>query len=213
MSIVAPEHQIASAFFVLYGKYGDVTRYAQQRGVSRQWLYREAEALRKGLATAQQQIATLRQQLRQAHQQQAALEARLTQAVVLDADKQAEVACVGQACGVTLRDCRALLEVLLAGHSLSVAELGRRTQAAGQKAGALLAVLDEAARQRVREAAADEIYVKDPVLMVVEPESLCWISGQLSEEVSGQAWQEQFGCLPNLEQVTRDGGKGLEKGV
>ena len=213
MSIVAPEHQIASAFFVLYGKYGDVTRYAQQRGVSRQWLYREAEALRKGLATAQQQIATLRQQLRQAHQQQAALEARLTQAVVLDADKQAEVACVGQACGVTLRDCRALLEVLLAGHSLSVAELGRRTQAAGQKAGALLAVLDEAARQRVREAAADEIYVKDPVLMVVEPESLCWLSGRLSDQVSGAAWAQEFTALPHLEQLLRDGGSGLAKGV
>ena len=68
-----------------------------------------------------------------------------------------EVTCVGQARGVTLRDCRALLEVLLPGQVLSVAELGRRTQAAGKKAGAVLAVLDEAARQQVREAAADEI--------------------------------------------------------
>ena len=38
------------------------------------------------------------------------------------------------------------------------------------------------------EAAADEIYVKDPVLMVVEPESLCWLSGRMSDEVSGEAW-------------------------
>jgi hypothetical protein len=133
--------------------------------------------------------------------------------VVLDAQKQEEVAGVGQARGVTLRDCRELLEVLLPGQTLSVAELGRRTQAAGKKAGELLAVLDEAARQKVREAAADEIYVQAPVLMVVEPESLCWLSGRLSDTVSGAAWAQEFTQLPNLEQVLRDGGTGLAKGV
>jgi hypothetical protein len=137
----------------------------------------------------------------------------LAQAVVLDAEKQAAVACVGQARGVTLRDCRELLEVVLPGQILSVAELSRRAQTAGMKAGALLAVLDEAARQQVREAAADEIYVKDPVLMGVEPESLCWLSGRLSEEVSGEGWAKEFAALPNLEQVLRDGGAGLAKGV
>jgi hypothetical protein len=146
-------------------------------------------------------------------QQQLQLKEQLELSVVIDEERQAQFASVGQARGVTLRDCRELLEVLIPGKVLSVPTLGRRTQAAGDKAGKLLAVLDEAARQRVREAAADEIYVKDPVLMVVEPESLCWITGRLSDEVSGTAWQEQFGQLPNLEQVTRDGGKGLEKGL
>ena len=213
MGMVAPEQRIASAFFVLFGKYGDVTRYAQQRGVCRQWIYREAAALRNALATARQEIDSLRQQLHQAHQARAELEARLAQSVVIDAQKQEELACVGQARGVTLRDCRDLVEVLVPGQALSVAELGRRTQAAGKKAGALLAVLDEVARQKVREAAADEIYVKDPVLMVVEPESLCWLSGKLSDEVSGEAWAREFAQLPNLEQVMRDGGTGLAKGV
>ena len=64
-------------------------------------------------------------------------------------------------------------------------------------------MLDELARKKVREAAADEIYVKDPVLMVVEPESLCWLSGRMSEEVSGEAWLGEFTQLPNLEQVMR----------
>ncbi|MHB8736709.1 MAG: hypothetical protein ACYC6M_15510 [Terriglobales bacterium] len=109
------------------------------------------------MADAQQENEGLRKQLRQAHQQRAAWETRLAKSVVLDAQKQAEVAGVGQARGVTLRDCHALLEVLLPGQTLSVAELGRRTQAAGKKAGELLAVLDEAARQKVREVAADEI--------------------------------------------------------
>lgn len=213
MGMVAPEQRIASAFFVVFGKYGDVTRYAQERGVCRQSIYNEAAALRNAVATARQESAELREQLQQAHQVQAELQARLAQAVVIDAQKQEQLACVGQARGVTLRDCFELLEVLIPGQTLSVAELGRRTQAAGKKAGELLAVLDEVARQKVREAAADEIYVKDPVLMVVEPESLCWLSGRMSDEVSGEAWAKEFKQLPNLEQVLRDGGKGLAKGV
>jgi hypothetical protein len=91
--------------------------------------------------------------------------------------------------------------------------MGRRTQAAGKRAGALLAVLDEAAQQKAREVAADEIYVRDPVLMVVEPESLCWLSGRMSEEVSGAAWVQEFRQLPHLEQVMRDGGAGLKRGL
>jgi len=213
MGMVAQEQRIASVFFVLCGKHGDVTRYAQERGVSRQWIYREAAALRNALATAQQDNEGLREQLRQAHERCAALEARLAQSVVIDAQKQEEVACVGQACGVTLRDSHKLLDILIPGRTLSVAELGRRTQAAGKKAGELLAVLDAVARQKIREAAADEIYVKDPVLMVVEPESLCWLSGRLSDSVTGEAWAEEFKQLPNLEQVMRDGGTGLEKGI
>jgi hypothetical protein len=213
MGMVAPEQRIASAFFVLFGKYGDVSRYAQERGVCRQWVYREAASLRNTLATARQEIDSLREQLRQALEQRTEADSRLAMSVVVDAQKQVELACVGQARGVTLRDCQGLLQVLIPDQTLSVAELGRRTQAAGKKAGELLAVLDQAARQKVREAAADEIYVKDPVLMVVEPESLCWLSGRLSDEVSGEAWSREFTQLPNLEQVMRDGGTGLKKGV
>ena len=213
MGMVAPEQRIASAFFVLFGKHGDVSRYAQERGVCRQWIYREAAALRNALASARQEIESLREQLRQAAQQRTELQTRLAKSVVIDAQKQGEFACVGQARGVTLRDCQGLLQVLVPGQTLSVAELGRRTQAAGKKAGELLAVLDELARPKVREAAADEIYVKDPVLMVVEPESLCWLSGRRSEEVSGEAWLGEFTQLPNLEQVMRDGGTGLKKAV
>jgi hypothetical protein len=213
MGMVAPEQRIASAFFVVFGNYGDVSRYARERGVCRQWIYREAAWLREALATTRQKVQELLEQLRQEREQRIQLESRLAQAVVIDAQKQEELACVGQARGVTLRDCRELMEVLVPGQALSVATLGRRTAAAGKRAGALLAVLDEVAQQKAREVAADEIYVKDPVLMVVEPESLCWLSGRLSEEVSGTAWAQEFTQLPHLEQVMRDGGKGLKKGV
>jgi hypothetical protein len=213
MGMVAPQQRIASAFFVFCGTYGDVSRYARERGICRQWVYREATWLQDLVTAKQHESERLRAEVRQLRQRQTELEQRLAVSVVLDEEKQAELASVAQARGVTLRDCQELLEVLIPGKALSVASLGRRTQAAGDKAGKLLAVLDEVTRPLVREAAGDEIYVKDPVLMVVEPESLCWMSGRLSDEVSGQAWHEQFVHLPNLEQVTRDGGKGLEKGV
>jgi hypothetical protein len=91
MGMVAPEQQIASAFFVIHGKYGEVTRYAQERGVCRQWIYREAAALRKALAAAQQEIDELRQQRQQAEAQRAELQRRLAQAVLIDAQKQEEL--------------------------------------------------------------------------------------------------------------------------
>ena len=196
MGMVAPQQRIASAFFVSWGEYGDVSRYAQERGVCRQWIYREAAALRNALVAEREANEELREQLRQENELRAGLEARLAQAVVIDAAKQEELACVGQARGVTLRDCRELLKVLICERALSVAELGRRTHAAGQKAIALLGVLDDMAlRQKVREAAADEIYVKDAVLMVVEPESLCWLSGRLSGEVSGKTWERELAAV------------------
>jgi hypothetical protein len=48
---------------------------------------------------------------------------------------------------------------------------------------------------------------------VVEPESLCWVSGRLTTTVSGAAWEHELAALPQLEQVTRDGGTALASGV
>ena len=213
MGMVAPQQRIASAYFVIFGQYGDVTRYAEQRGICRQWVYREATALQQTLAEQSQTILQLQARVRELEQQHARLHEHLRLAVVLDADKQAQFASVGQGCGVSLPACWQLLEVLIPGQQASVATLGRATQAAGKKAGELLPILDAWGQARVREVAADEIYVKDAVLMTVEPESLCWLSGRLSAEASGAAWAQEFGQFANLEQVARDGGKGLAKGV
>jgi hypothetical protein len=215
MGMVAPGQRIASAFVVVFGRHGEVSRSARERGLCRQSVYRQSASALAALEGTgwRQQVAELKQQLRQSRQQVAALQARLAEAVVLDRDKQAEVACVGQARGISLPDVKALLDVLRPGQIASVATLGRRTQAAGERSRALLAVLDEYTRARVRQAAVDEIYVTDPVLMVVEPESLCWVSGRLTESLRGQAWAAEFRQLPALEQVTRDGGKALAHGV
>ena len=213
MGMVAPQQRIASAYFVICGDYGDVRRYAEKRGVSRQWVYREAGWLRDVLAQKQQPNQALEQRVQELEQKNAALEERLAVSVELDEDTQAQLAAVGQANGVSLPTVWEFLDVLLRGKQLSVPTLGRRSKAAGDKAGQLLSIVDELARERVRDAAADELYVNDPVRMVVEQESLCWISGRLGEAVDGEGWAEEFGKLPKLEQVARDGGQGLEKGV
>src|SRR5207248_3166402 len=60
----------------------------------------------------------------------------------------------------------------------------------------------------------DEIFVRhQPILMVVEPNSLCWVSGRLAARRDGATWAEEFRRLPALEQVTKDAGSGLAKGL
>src|SRR5262249_47955021 len=48
---------------------------------------------------------------------------------------------------------------------------------------------------------------------VVEQHSLCWLSGRLADDRNGQTWAEEFRRFPKLQQVTRDGGSGLAKGI
>jgi hypothetical protein len=215
MGMVALRRRIGSAYFVNCGRYGEVSQFAQAEGVSRQWVYREAKQVTAivGGTQTRQEMDCLRTEIAALREEVARLQQRLALAVVVDDAKQTEVACVGQACGVTLANCRTLLNVLIPGKALSVASLGRRTHAAGVKAGPLLAVFDEYAQPLVHDGAGDEIYVSDPVLMVVEQESLCWITGRLSDEVSGPAWAQEFARLPNLQQLARDGGLALAKGV
>src|SRR5438874_9715628 len=99
MSMVVPQQRIASAFVVIHGHYGDVSRYAQERGVCRQWVYREAAWLQDRLTVQQQEQQRLREQVRQLQQQLTEMEQRLATAVVIDKQKQTEFACVGQARG------------------------------------------------------------------------------------------------------------------
>jgi hypothetical protein len=200
---------------VFFGVYGDVTRQAGQRAVSRQRLYREAAQTMVLLeGTAQRaEVERLQEQVQQQQQRIADLERDLSQAVVIDPERMARFAAEAQAEGVSLPTVQGWLKRLLPARAPSVAKLGRWVQAAAARASLLLPVLDELARAEVRQAAADEIYVKAPVLMVVEPDSMCWLTGSLTSQVSGEVWAGQFGTLPALEQVTRDAGSGLRKGV
>ncbi len=153
--------RISSAFAVLCGQYGDVTQMAQDREQSRQSLYREAEQVAEAVdgTAAQAQIDELRRQLADRQAEVKALETRLRHAVEITLDKQHEFATVAQAEGVSLSVARRLLRVVEgSGSTPSVATLGRATLEAGERAAPLLRVLDEAARPRVEQGTADEIF-------------------------------------------------------
>jgi hypothetical protein len=49
--------------------------------------------------------------------------------------------------------------------------------------------------------------------MVVEPESLCWVTGRMVQARDGVTWAEEFARLSALEAVVRDDGTGLGKGM
>lgn len=216
MGMVAPGQRIASAFVVVCGAYGAVTRQADERGVSRQRLYRESNdvvAAIEGTAH-RQKIEELEQGVRDLQARVAELAQRLSLAVVVDEDKQAEFAATAQAEGVSLPVACRLLRVLLGKSNPSVAKMGRWTKAASDRATALLAVLDKHSRPLVQQAAADEIYVGGkPILMVVEQASLSWQSGRLAEHADGANWTQEFQRYPALTQVSRDAGTGLGKGL
>jgi hypothetical protein len=56
--MVAATQQIASAYQVHFGPYGAVTRQAHERGVCRQWIYREAQQLLETLQAAPSKSVT-----------------------------------------------------------------------------------------------------------------------------------------------------------
>jgi hypothetical protein len=156
--------RIASAFAVLCGRYGDVTRMAQDREQSRQSLYREAQQVAQAVdgSAAQDCIDELQQQLAQRQAEVQVLQERLKRAVEMTPDKQHEFATVAQAEGVSLSVARRLLRVVEGAKSTpSVPTLGRATLEAGKRAGPLLAVLDEAARPAVTQGTADEIFLAE----------------------------------------------------
>ena len=216
MCIVAPAVRLASASAVFHGRRGEVSRLALDRAVSRQRLYREADSVLCDLDPTPhlQQVAELQQQLAQLHTQLRTLQAQQPFTVLLGPDRQAEFAATAQAEGVSLPVTRRLLSVLLPTQTPSVASLGRLTRQAGLRAGPLLEVFDEHARSMAHHVAADEIFFgQKPVLMVVEPQSQCWLSGRLSPSRDGEQWANEFQHLPNLEHLVRDGGKGLQNGL
>jgi hypothetical protein len=154
--------RIGSAFAVFCGRYGDVTKLADDREQSRQSLYREAEQVANAVdgAAAQAQIDALTRKLAEQQAEIQVLQERLTHSVEITPDTQHEFATVAQAEGVSLSVAQRLLRVMTGPRrSQAVATLGRVTLEAGKKAGPLLKVLDEVARPEVKQATADEIFL------------------------------------------------------
>ena len=156
--------RIASAFAVFCGQYGDVTQMAKDREQSRQSLYREAEHVANAVdgAAAQARSDEQQQQIVELRAEIQALQERRKHTVVITPDKRHEFAAVAQAEGVSLSVARRLFQVVEGPvPTPSVPTLGRATREAGQRAGGLLDVLDEAARPLVRQGTVDEIFLAE----------------------------------------------------
>src|SRR3954451_489036 len=67
--------------------------------------------------------------------------------------------------------------------------------------------------RRSRQPCRPSFFGRQPALMVVEPESLCWLTGRMVQARDGVTWAEEFALFPALEAVVRDDGSGLGKGV
>lgn len=153
--------RIASAFVVLFGKHGEVTKEARERGQSRQAVYREAAQVIAAVdgAAAQAQIVELEQTIAEQRARIQALEEQLARAVELTPEKQQEFATISQAEGVSLAVARRQMQVVRPAAVLRVATLGRATEEAGQRAGALLDVIDAHTRPKAQQLTADEIFL------------------------------------------------------
>ncbi len=159
--------RIASAWVVLFGKHGDVTKEARERGQSRQAVYREAAQVIAAVdgEVAQAKIAALEQTIVEMQAQIQALEEQLARAVELTAETQHAFATVSQAEGVSLAVARRQLQVVAPASApvSSVATWGRATEEAGELAGPLLEVIDEFTRPRVQQLTADAIFFNGPI--------------------------------------------------
>jgi hypothetical protein len=207
---------IASAFAVFCGQHGDVSRRARERDVSRQTLYRQAHTLARDADPDRPfpERDSLRRQVAELTTERDLLRRQLARACVFDDDRLAQFAATAQALGVSFSAAHALLAVGLGPAAPSVPTLGRLGRQAGRRASATLAVLDAFSGPKARQVAADEIFVgKKPVLMTVEQHSLCWLGGRLAPSRDGPEWHKEFERLPAAEQITRDGGQGMEKGL
>ncbi len=166
-----------------------------------------------GLEAAQAKITELEQTVAEQQARIQALEERLARAVEMTPEKQHEFAAVSQAEGVSLSVARRQLAVVLPPRVRSVATLGRATQDAG--AGRGVARGDR--RVRPAEGAAThggrDFFGHKPVLMAVEPASLCWLTGRRVPQRDGATWAGEFAQFPALRAVVRDDGTGLGKGL
>ena len=151
---------ILNAAAVFSGRHGAVTRQAEQAGCSRQTVYQHAHKLEQRLATEPDaQAADLRPEDRPPPQTIAAPEPTAGPQILLDKDKQKELAATAFAMGLSLRQIEDLLGVLLPADAVpDHSTLGHWVQAEARRAGAVLAALDPACADRVETLALDEIF-------------------------------------------------------
>lgn len=150
---------IRNAAAALCGRHGAVTERAEEASCSRQTVYDHAERLLEQVTVHEQERDTLRAEVARLKAERDELQQRLKQSVVIGPEELERFAVTGQAMGVSLRQAEELLETLLPDERVpDHATLGRWTEAAGRRAGEVLAVLDPLCASAVQTMCVDEIF-------------------------------------------------------
>jgi hypothetical protein len=150
---------VRNAASALCGRHGAVTERAEEAGCSRQTVYAHGRKAVERLQEHDQQVDTARAEADRFKAERDELQQRLQQSVVIGAEELERFAVVGQAMGVSLRQAEELLGTLLpAARVPDHATLGRWTEAAGRRAGEVLAVLDPLCAPAVQTLCIDEIF-------------------------------------------------------
>ena len=150
---------LRNAAAALCGRHGAVTARGEQVGCSRQTVYDHGRQLVERLAKHEQELDALRAEATRLQVERDELQQRLQQAVVVGAEELERFAVSSQALGVSLRQAEELLGTLLPAERVpDHATLGRWTESAGRRAGAVLAVLDPQCAPAVETLCIDEIF-------------------------------------------------------
>ena len=150
---------IRNAGAVFCGHHGSVSEQAEAEGCSRQTVYDHAHKVEERLAERDREIADLRGEIARLKTERDELQKRLEQSTVIDKEALRRFAIVGQAMGISLRQTEELLETLLPKNRVpDHATMGRWAQAAGQRAGEVLAALDPLCAKAVETLCIDEIF-------------------------------------------------------
>lgn len=150
---------ILNAAAALCDRHGAVTERAEKASCSRQTVYHHAQQLIAQITQHEQEVNTLRTEIARLKAEREEVQQRLTQSVVIGPEELERFAVVSQAMGVSLRQAEELLATLLPAERVpDHATLGRWTQAAGRRAGEVLAVLDPLCAPVVKALCVDEIF-------------------------------------------------------
>ena len=142
---------VRNAAAVFSGRYGAVTRQAEQAGCSRQTVYEHARQVERRLCPAEPAPAP-------AGSAPAEVHIPAAPAAAIDEPTRRRLAVTAFAMGISTRQIEDLFRVLLAADGPDHSTIGRWVADAAGEAGPVLEALDAAAAPRVRTLALDEVF-------------------------------------------------------
>ena len=209
---------IGNAAAVLSGRWGAVSRRAQEVGCSREAMDQQARRVEQAVVTERagdprrEALLAENQRLRDDHR---ILWELLEEAESLSKAMQQKFVATAWAMGVSLGQLVTLVAILLPACRVpSRATVGRWVDQAARQAGGLLRVLDRVCQAWVVTLCLDESFFhRDPVWVAVEPHSMVWVAGQRGPDRTGDTWCALLQKWPSTERVVSDAGTGLARGV